>query len=50
MSNLLSCYFGSFHLLARAKACVNDYRAALQNEKSAYSVYKTKVSASHAIL
>ncbi|XP_031550707.1 clustered mitochondria protein homolog [Actinia tenebrosa] len=31
-----------FHLLARAKACVNDFRAALQNEKSAYSVYKTK--------
>ncbi|KAK3743452.1 hypothetical protein QZH41_019537, partial [Actinostola sp. cb2023] len=32
----------SFHLLARAKACVNDYRAALQNEKSAYTVYQTK--------
>ncbi|XP_028517937.1 clustered mitochondria protein homolog [Exaiptasia diaphana] len=32
----------SFHLLARAKACVNDYRAALQNEKLAYGVYKSK--------
>ena len=34
----------SFHLVARAKACLSDYRAALQNEKSAYSVYKSKVS------
>ncbi|EDO49938.1 predicted protein, partial [Nematostella vectensis] len=32
----------SYHLLARAKACVNDFRAALMNEKSAYSVYKDK--------
>ena len=34
----------SFHLVARAKACVSDFRAALQNEKSAYGIYKSKVA------
>lgn len=34
----------SFHLLARAKACTGDFRSALQNEKSAFSVYLKKVT------
>lgn len=32
----------SFHLVARAKACVNDYRAALSAEKTAFSIYSSK--------
>ena len=33
----------SFHLVARAKACVNDYRAALTAEKTAFAIYNSKV-------
>ncbi|XP_046840986.1 clustered mitochondria protein homolog [Xenia sp. Carnegie-2017] len=32
----------SYHLLARAKACVGDYRSALQSEKLAFNVYQRK--------
>lgn len=32
----------SFHLVARAKACVNDYRAALTAEKTAFTIYNSK--------
>lgn len=32
----------SFHLVARAKACVNDYRAALTAEKTAFAIYSSK--------
>ena len=37
------CYFSSYHLVARAKACVNDYRAALAAEKTAFAIYSSKV-------
>ena len=44
----LPCYFCfSFHLVARAKACVNDYRAALNAEKTAFSIYSSKVKKQH---
>lgn len=33
----------SYHLVARAKACVNDYRAALTAEKTAFAIYNSKV-------
>lgn len=33
----------SYHLLARAKACIGDYRSALQSEKLAFNVYQRKV-------
>ncbi|KAJ7346449.1 hypothetical protein OS493_040255 [Desmophyllum pertusum] len=32
----------NFHLVARAKACVNDYRAALTAEKTAFTIYNSK--------
>lgn len=32
----------SYHLVARAKACVNDYRAALTAEKTAFAIYNSK--------
>ena len=37
------CCFSSYHLVARAKACVNDYRAALVAEKTAFAIYSSKV-------
>ena len=36
-------FIHSFHLVARAKACVNDYRAALTAEKTAFTIYNSKV-------
>lgn len=33
----------SYHLVARAKACINDYRAALTAEKTAFAIYNIKV-------
>lgn len=32
----------SFHLVARAKACISDYRAALNAEKTAFAIYSSK--------
>ncbi|CAH1800862.1 unnamed protein product [Owenia fusiformis] len=37
----------SFHLVARAHSCRGDFRTALQNEKEAYAIYKTKLGEEH---
>ena len=35
--------FSSYHLVARAKACLSDYRAALAAERTAFGIYSSKV-------
>lgn len=34
----------SYHLVARTQSCMGDFRAALQNEKETYTIYKQQVS------
>lgn len=33
----------SYHLVARTQSCMGNFRAALNNEKEAYSIYKQQV-------
>ena len=32
-----------YHLIARTKSCIGDFRMALYNEKEAYTIYKSQV-------
>lgn len=34
----------SYHLVARTQSCMGEFRAALNNEKETYSIYKSQVS------
>jgi len=53
--NLNMHYFGpkslkaavSYHLVARTQSCIGDFRAALQNEKETYSIYKLQLGEEH---
>jgi protein TIF31 len=48
-------YFGSeslktamtYHLVARTHSCRGDFRSALQSEKEAYTIYKSKLGENH---
>ncbi|KAJ9589792.1 hypothetical protein L9F63_027948, partial [Diploptera punctata] len=37
----------SFHLVARTQSCMGDFRAALNNEKETYAIYKQQLGESH---
>ena len=37
----------SYHLVARAYSCTNDFRSALRHEKEAYSIYKEHFGVDH---
>ncbi|GAB6026480.1 hypothetical protein CHUAL_012906 [Chamberlinius hualienensis] len=37
----------SYHLVARTQSCMGDFRAALQNEKETYAIYKQQLGEEH---
>ncbi|XP_013790662.1 clustered mitochondria protein homolog, partial [Limulus polyphemus] len=37
----------SYHLVARTQSCMGDFRAALQNEKETFSIYKQQLGEDH---
>ncbi|XP_037955422.1 protein clueless [Teleopsis dalmanni] len=37
----------SYHLVARTQSCMGDFRAALNNEKETYSIYKSQLGENH---
>ncbi|XP_022252405.1 clustered mitochondria protein homolog [Limulus polyphemus] len=37
----------SYHLVARTQSCMGDFRAALQNEKETFSIYKAHLGEDH---